>query len=259
MDKEEELQLRREAEDPNGVCDITDLYEGLVQNATKGHVLMRRTFTGVVNLNKRSKYEIEACIQWKMSRNGKELTEKILSHSLVLEFLIKEFFESCGQVTAAETGTCHKFLKLKCFTEYQRDETIYRCHPKYRGEHAYYDWCHIKWWDGDDPITNEPKEIRLIGRIHLFIETPDGEVKAVVQSVEVDTYEPYGVFGTYWYMEECGPATARKPKFSLADVDALDDHVMVLPYDNTGKRYVHIHDRCEWAGCFQDTVPPDDE
>ena len=135
---------------------------------------------------------------------------------------------------------------------------MYRCHPKYRGEHPYYDWCYIKWWDGDNPVTNEPKEIRLIGRIHLFIETLEGDVKAVVQSVEVNTDEPHGVFGTYWCLEQHGPARARKLKFSLADVDALDDHVMLLPYDDGGHRYIHIHDRSEWPDCFQETVPPDE-
>jgi hypothetical protein len=257
LDKEEELRLQREAEDPNGVFeDLTQCHDGLVRNATKGKVLMHRLMTDNDNFNKRNKYDIGGCVQWNNSRSGKERTERILHQTFLLEFLIQEFFESDGKVTVDESGTSYKYLELPCFTEYQRDDTVYRCHPKYRGENAYYDWCHIKWWDGEDPITNQPKEIRLIGRIHLFVETPDGTVKAVVQSVEFGTDEPYGVFGTYWCLEQAGPARAKKPKFALADVEALDDHVMVLPYDDGGQRYIHIHDRSEWPDYFQETVPP---
>ena len=257
LDKEE-LLLAAEAVDPNGVGDDPNLLNGLVKNATKGYVHMRRKISANENPNKRYKHDYEAYLEWKMSRNGRELNERIIHHSDVLAYLTESFLDSYGSIKVDENGNTYNHLSLRCFTEYQRDDTVYRCHPKYRGEHPYYDWCHINWWDGDDPVTNDPIEIRLIGRLHLFIQTPDGDVKAVIQSVNRDTNEAYGVFGTYWYIEEDGPARARKPKFELADIHSLDDHVMVLPYDDSGKKFIHIHDRSEWPDCFHETVLPPD-
>lgn len=253
--KEAEEQ-EREANDPNHVRDSSWGTDGLVKNSTKGYMLMSQDLPETTTGRKRQKYTVMAGIAWKLSRKGNELTAPILDEHHVNEFLIETFFDQYGMVEVNKDGISQKRLKLRCFTEYQRDDTVYRCHPKYRGERAYYDWCYVKWWDGEDPITQEPQEVRLIGRIHLFIETPEGDIKAVVQSVEFGTDEAHSVFGTYWYLEESGPQTARVPKFELADIDALDDHVMVLPYDDTSKRYIHIHNRSEWAGYFQTTQPP---
>ena len=249
-------ELEREANDPNWVCDSSWPEDCLVQNATKGYVWMSANLADVPTRKKRTKYTVMAAITWKLSRNGNSITEEILQQDHVNAFLIETFFDKYGIDDNDDEGVPHKSLKLRCFTEYQRDGTVYRCHPKYRNHRSYYDWCYVKWWDGDDSNTQEPQDVRIIGRIHLFIETPDGEIKAVVQSVDLQTQEPYGVFGTYWYLEESGPLTARTPKFELVDVDALDDHVMVVPYDDTGKRYIHIHDRSEWAGYFLETQPP---
>jgi hypothetical protein len=90
--------------------------------------------------------------------------------------------------------------------------------------------------------TGEEKYTSIIGRIHLFVQTPDGSINAVIQSAQELTNEDYGVFGTYWFLEQCGPTNNQEPQFHLVDVDCLEDHVMVIPYDNTGKRYIHIWD-----------------
>jgi hypothetical protein len=256
----QQKELEREANDPNGVRDYDlSTADGLVHNATKGYVYMSQDITEMTSRQKRQKQTVMAGIGWKRSRRGVALDAKIMLQDDVLAFLVERFFEANSTTKVTDDGTTEKHCKLRCYTEYQRDDTVYRCHPKYRGERAYYDWCYIKWWDGDDPVTHEPREARIIGRIHLFVKTPDGLIKAVVHSVDHETHETHSVFGTYWHMEEDGPQKARKPKFELADVDALDDHVMVLPYNDTGKMYIHIHNRSEWPGYFVETRPPTED
>ena len=223
--------------------------------ATKGHVVMIQDQTP--NHNKRQKHDIMGGITWKPSRKN-IVVDKVLHQSHVLAFLIQRFFNDYGHVAVDNDGIPQRILKLRCYTEYQRNGIVYRCHPNYRGAHAYYDWCYVKWHDGFDEVTQEEKHINIIGRVHLFIETPDGEMRAVVQSLQYGTDEEYSVFGTYWYLEQEGPTLNQRPKFELADVDALGDHAMVVPYTHGDKRHIHIHNRSEWLRYFQNAEPPPD-
>ena len=47
------------------------------------------------------------------------------------------------------------------FTEYKKDDIVYRSHPSYRSERAWHDWEYFKWNGFDKPI---------IGQIKLFID-----------------------------------------------------------------------------------------
>jgi len=224
--------------------------------ATKGQVIMKQAISNIDG--KRQRHPILACIEWTMSRN-KTLDKDILSQDYVVSFLIKNFFHKYSQLGVdEESGQQEKTLSLPCFTEYQRNGFVYRCHPLYRGEFAYYDWCLIRWCDGNDMTTGDEKYTSIIGRIHLFVQTPDGSINAVIQSVQERTNEDYGVFGTYWYLEQCGPTNNPEPQFHLVDVDCLEDHVMVIPYDKTGKRYIHIWDLSQWQKCFQTIYVPEE-
>ena len=234
-----------------------DMVTGVIKNATKGTLIMQQDQTQMNN--KRQKHPIMSGIEWHCARRNKQIQDDILDQPDVIAILIEKFFDDYGVVANDADGVSKCSLALRCFTKYKRNGIVYCCHPKYRGENAYYDWCYVKWWDGEDPITGEDIFTSLIGRIHLFIETPDGEIKAVVQSVLHDTAEDYGVFGTYWHLVEHGPMSNRRPKFELVDVDALEDHVMVVPYNECNKRYIHIHDRSEWPGYFQTIEPPQED
>jgi hypothetical protein len=245
MDQELLEKERREAEGEN---DMDMVPEGVVRNSTKGNVEMKQERT----LNRRKPSHIVGGIQWNRTKKN-QFTPRILSQKDVLRFLIEQFFSKHGVSTAVdEAGVSYRTFKLRCFTEYQRNGIVYRCHPKYRGERPYYDWCYVKWENGDGT------ESKLLARIHLFIETPEGEIKAVVQSVDEDTAEEYGVFGTYWYLEHNGPENNLRPIFHLVEVESLGDHAMVIPYNHHGNRYIHIHDRSEWPGYFQTMPVPED-
>jgi hypothetical protein len=228
--------------------------DGLVMTATKGFLEIRQDQTR--RNNKRQQHHILAAIRWKTSRK-KVVETLILQQTAVLGFLIDTFFNVHGKIAPDENGTLQRTLKLRCFTEYQRNGFVYRCHPLYRGEYAYYDWCYVNWAVQNNENPFEEQTIRLLGRIHLFVETPEGDIKAVVQSVMERTDEDYGVFGTYWYLEE--NENGNRPRFELADVDSLGDHALVLPYDQTEKRFIHFHDRSEWPGYFQTMEPPEED
>jgi hypothetical protein len=220
--------------------------KGVIKNSTKGfvHIIQERA-------SKRNKEPgICTSIEWNRSRKSQILAE-ILSQKYVLGFLIDQYFQEYKQAVVGETGIRSHSFTLRCFTEYQRNGIVYRCHPKYRGDRPYYDWCYVNWDDGNGTV------LQLIGRIHLFIETPLGELQAVVQSVDQTTKKDYGVFGTYWFLEHTGPNNNLKPMFHLVDVDSLGDHAMMIPHNDVGTKFIHIHDQSEWAEYFIEMpLPP---
>jgi hypothetical protein len=172
------------------------------------------------------------------------LTKKILSQNHLLRFLKDQFFQNHSTEHIDDSGVVNSELNLRCFTEYQRNGIIYRCHPKYRGDRPYYDWCYVDWQTDDSTILS------LLGRIHLFIETPEGEIKAVVQSVDMNSRKQYTVLGTKWTMEHTAPNDNLQPLFHLVEVDCLGDHAMVIPFNVRGNKFIHIQDRSEWADNF---------
>jgi hypothetical protein len=92
----------------------------------------------------------------------------------------------------------------------------------------------------------------------LFFETPAGEIKAIVQSVDASSEKEYSVFSTKWFLENNGPRTNLRPVFHIVEVETLGDHAMIIPDDSIGSKYIHIHDRSEWPEYFQTMpLPPD--
>ena len=99
----------------------------------------------------------------------------------------------------------------------------------------------------------------IIGRLLCFITHPDGALMAVVHSCKWDTQEKHGVFGTYWHLEYNGPITAPRPQLHLVSVNAIENHVCMIPYsDDDQYRWVHIWQQSDWPGCFQSIEPPDE-
>ena len=148
-------------------------------------------------------------------------------------------------------------MNIPFFTEYQRNDFVYRAHPFYRSRHAYYDWANISWWDGDDATTGEPKHVLIIGRILLFFQHPNGTLMAIVHSANWNRHEQHGVYGTLWELEYEGPVHNRRPKLEMANVDSLENHVCMIPYSNAHpSMWIHIWNRDEWPKCFQTIEPP---
>ena len=214
---------------------------GIIFNATKGTVLMIQGKT-----SRRPQPPIHVDLCWNCRKNN-PLSKKILSQKHLFRFLKDQFFENFCRDDIDDSGVVSNVLSLRCFTEYQRNHGInYRCHPKYRGDPPYYDWCYVDWETGGNNTAVQS----LLGQIHLFIETPDCEIKAVVQSVDMTLRNHFSVLGTKWNLETTGSNDNLQPIFHLVEVDCLGDHAMVIPSNVLGNKFIHIQDRSEWPGNF---------
>jgi hypothetical protein len=247
MDKEV-LEKELQYTDNNGIY-VNLPEQEVVQNATKGFVVM--TQERVSNKQTRTP-PILSNIKWNKSKRKTPLTAKISSERDVLAFLVERFFLPNRKSFVNSSRLRLYGLKLRCFTEYKRNGIVYRCHPKYRGERPYYDWCYVNWENNDGSMR------KLIARVHLFFETPAGEIKAIVQSVDARSEKEYSVFSTKWFLENNGPRTNLRPVFHIVEVETLGDHAMIIPDDSIGSKFIHIHDRSEWPEYFQTMpLPPD--
>jgi hypothetical protein len=236
---------RQDMTNQSSIMSPNENEHGIIKNSSKGLIQINQERPS----KKNNLPSISSSIKWNRSRKT-QITAEILSQKFVLGFLIEQFFQEYKQSVIQETGIRSHSLTLRCYTEYQRNGIVYRCHPKYRGDRPYYDWCYVNWENDDGTI------FKLIGRIHLLIETPLGELKAVVQSVDQKTEKAYGVFGTYWFLEHTGPNNNLKPMFHLVDVDSLGDHAMIIPHNDLGTKFIHIHDQAEWPDYFITTPLP---
>ena len=169
----------------------------------------------------------------------------------IMELLFNTFFDD-----HAVPGTAPNELELDIpfYTEYERNGFLYRAHPKYRGEHPYYDWAFVQWVTGTNPVTNEDINKSYPARILGFIRNPNGMIDAIVHSVK----EPgprddnaHGVFGSFWEMEQVGPAQNKRPLLRLVSVDSLLEHACMIPYSAQHPfTWFHILQRSEWSDCF---------
>ena len=233
-------QMDQAIEDENlldGAMDIDT--GGIVFNATKGTIIMIQE----KNFDRDKSPLILIDIRWNRRKNN-PLVKKILLQNHLFRFLRDQFFHANCTEEIGDADIANNVLNLRCFTEYQRNGKNYRAHPKYQGDRPYYDWCYINW------ITDDNTILSLLGRIHLFIETPNGEIKAVVQSVDMTSRKQFSVLGTTWNLEHTRTNVNHKPIFHLVEVECLGDHAMVIPFNVLRNEFIHIQDRSEWADNF---------
>jgi hypothetical protein len=175
-------------------------------------------------------------------------------YNFILAFLSKQYFsQHSARHTEVDGSICNQ-LQIPIYSEYRRNGLSYRCHPNYRSGNAYYDWCYIRWWNGDNPETGAEEYVNLIGQILLFYQHPDDDsIHAIVHSVQADTKENYSVFSEYWHMETEGPVGNQRPILCTVPVEALEKHVlMVRMVEGNEYRWIHIIDQNEWPQCFKD-------
>ena len=223
-------------------------YVGECRNASKG------LFNFATN-SSQGRGAAEGHVSWNNSDNAHLIP---LMHDSILSLLGSKFLLDYGTVDTNREGVTTTTLSIPFFTEYQRNGIVYRAHPCYRQENAYYDWAYIKWWDREDENTQVTKYVYLIARILCFFSHPNGELMAIIHSCKHGTNEQHGVFGTYWYLEYDGPIHAHRPHLELVSVDAIGDHVCMIPYSSENPNmWVHIWDVEEWPACFQTIEPPE--
>jgi hypothetical protein len=178
-------------------------------------------------------------VVWKREKNGKY---RLRLQDDILRFLVQSFFAD----HAVDHGTS-RILTIPMFTEYHQNDTVYRAHPDYRGESAYYDWANVNWHTGDDE-TGQPIVESVVGQVLLFFEDPsDRQVKTIIHSTDPDKSEQHGVFFTLHEMELIGP---DEPRLHIATVDALGSHAMMVPYTVDALSFIEVWERSEWPACF---------
>jgi hypothetical protein len=202
--------------------------------ASKAHILLEIPHGSQAN-------SVQATVLWKLSKNA---NAPLRHQGQILALLATKYFGD-----HAQDDPDAQRLRIPFFTEYQRNGTVYRAHPDYKGNGAYYDWSNVKWWDGDDADGN-PISTNIIGQILGFFTDPgDGEVKAIIHSTLANTQEKHGVFGTFHEMEFV-ERNQINPLLHVATVDALEAHTMMVPYTVDEKTWIQIWDRAEWSDCF---------
>ena len=219
-----------------------------VVNASKGvYCLVSDTATG-------ASY-VDATLHWHRTKHDGLVP---LHHDHIIRVLITTLFPDYAELTVDGTSLA---LQIPFFTEYERNGFIYRAHPNYRGNGAYYDWAQIQWEIGDnDSITGNAQYQNYIGRIHGFILHPDGDTYAVVHST-IDNKPrrvlDHGVFANYWHLEVEGNNTSHWPVLQLVHVDCLLEHVCMIPYDEQDTyTWIHIWNPTEWPDCFMTILSP---
>jgi hypothetical protein len=183
-----------------------------------------------------------------------------LHHDHIMRLLITTIYTT--HVSLFEANDPKNALDIPFFTEYERNGFVYRAHPDYRGEGAYYDWANVQWEFGNDPVTGEGINKPFIARILGFIQLTSGEIQAIVHSVKEDPKGlcGHGVFGNYWHLEVEGTDARHRPILRLVSVDTLLEHVCMIPYNEADTfMWIHLWNQSEWPGCFQTILPPGQE
>ncbi len=170
-------------------------------------------------------------------------------------FLAKEFFDDDALTFRDKDGSTGHRLTIPYFSEYQQNGVTYRCHPYYRSEIPYYDWCYIRCSDIDD---DSAEDTFIIAQILLFYKHPtENTIHAIIHSVQHNTKDEHSAFATIFTMEQEGPQAHPRPHLLSVPVESLDKHALMQRYQEDNEFiWFHIWDQCEWPDCFQSIQTP---
>jgi hypothetical protein len=202
------------------------------RNATKGTVILQQKTVGAPTAG--------AWCRW-----NKPIYKGMLIplHREVLELLMGWYWKD-----AIENTEGLRELHLPVFTEYRRGDEVYRVHNNFRQGGPWQDWCYIKWDDGVDSVTNQPKTVLGIAQLLVFVRAPDDKLYAVVHPCLPHKKEPHGICGTLWPME--WQHRSDRPQLYLVPVDSLERHALMIPYNNTEDLWLEVWEQDTWADCF---------
>ncbi len=169
-----------------------------------------------------------------------------LSLPCIHQLLIDEYFNN-----RASPST---ILDIPFYTQYERNNFIYRAHPSFRQESQWYDWAYVKWVT-TNPVTGVDVDEQYSARILGFITDPiDNELKAIIHSVKEappNRDNGHGIFGFLWNMETVGVGMGIRPKLRIVSVDTLMDHTCMFQFEETNPYcWFHIWNQNTWPDCF---------
>ena len=185
------------------------------------------------------------------------------------DFLLKQIVKLFFKPLPLEKQV--KGVQLKCYTEYTRQGTTFRCHPNYKNEGPWHDYAFVAW---DNPssekcsnsqlasyldcnkeilempvITQESKRtsnvLLIPAKIICFVQDCNDNMNALIHSCHEHSAK-MSVLTYRWQLEyegdivmkqnihpsECNiDATKLTPIFHAVSVDTLQKHCLMLPYD----------------------------
>ena len=159
--------------------------------------------------------------------------------------------------------TANKSLQLKIFTEYSRQNTIFRAHPFYsKSGTPWYDWVMLRFgkdrhkhecatykaWLGDDEKTASEHSYAP-AKILCFCQDPaDNNIYAVCMCCAF-AHKESSAITTYWKIEYTDKA-CQNPYLAYIDVNSFVRHVTMIPENDNLNGYHEIWQRSEWANSF---------
>lgn len=142
---------------------------------------------------------------------------------------------------------------IQVFSECTINGRLYRAHKRYRQYCAWYDWVMIRYDRNDDEQVVQHPHWMLAGE-HLedtsnvkyspgkilgFYSIDQGEVFCATQTTEYE-YRLQSNMSCVWTLSEV----------MAIPIAALVNHCLMVPYDDSGDKWVHVWDREAWADKF---------
>lgn len=124
--------------------------------------------------------------------------------------------------------------KVRCATEYKREEYTFRCHPSFQSDGCIYDWMKVIF-DGDPP-TSYPCRLAMV----VIMDNPADPYRLVVQSATERTYKDSTLLKEWTFSPEfyiISPESIERPCFVIM-ISPTDDKILeALPYDEWPSKF----------------------
>ena len=176
-----------------------------------------------------------------------------------LNYLVSDYEPIQNTIKAGKTTF------LSYYSEYKKDNKVFRAHSNYKKEGAWNDWVMIRWKrDGNFKQKKEElKECHVIhpnadqkskgkflyspGQIQCFISPKQGVYHAIVKCCNYK-FSKGSVFSTKWKQEYIYHKSQKKvPRICHINVDAIVGHAVMIPSDKKKGTYHQIWERCYWV------------
>ena len=179
-----------------------------------------------------------------------------------LNFIVNEYEPIQESINSEE------YIDLKYFSEYKKNNKIFRAHPNYKQEGKWYDWVMIRWEKDlsiEQPAelsqqchltyseTEEDRKREYLyspGQILCFTSPKEGVYHAIVKCCDY-AFERGSVFSTTWKQEYVSTESGNIiPRICCVDVKSIVRHVLMIPSNPFDGTYYQVWDKCHWGEEF---------
>ena len=211
--------------------------------AAEGDSLVTESFLGATKVKLKVSLTVVTDNQRQIKRQVKIKQEWVTKGKNALS-LAPQLTAFIGRWVVREVGLApNKSHTLTLYTEYNRNDVVFRAHPNYQGDGPWNDWVNIKW-EGDNNLPAQ-----LLG---FFLW--DTKYKAIVHSVE-STPQEHSILTRTTTLEMNNDNT---PMYHVVDGDTLDEHTSLFPDEPDSPLVFQWLDPDVWANMFSEAATTDD-